>query len=105
MTKTPIRNSADEVRLVTLGGLGEIGLNMMVVECRGRLLIIDAGVMFPEEDMLGVDMVIPDITYLLEKPIKSYALQLSVRAIVAKYIRFAKKLLRNPVIAESIEHF
>lgn len=46
-----------------------------------------------------------DITYLLEKPVKSYALQLAVRAIVAKYIRFAKKLLQDPVLAESIEHF
>lgn len=44
-----------------------------------------------------------DITYLLEKPVKSYALQLAVRAIVAKYIRFAKKLLQDPAFAESIE--
>lgn len=46
-----------------------------------------------------------DITYLLEKPVKSYALQLAVRAIVAKYIRFAKRLLQDPILAESIEHF
>ncbi len=46
-----------------------------------------------------------DITYLLEKPIKSYALQLAVRAIVAKYIKFAKKLLQYPSIAKSIEQF
>ena len=44
-----------------------------------------------------------DITYLLEKPIKAYALQLAVRAIVSKYIKFAKKLLQNPALAESIE--
>ena len=46
-----------------------------------------------------------DITYLLEKPVKSYALQLAVRAIVAKYIKFAKKLLKDPEIAKSIEMF
>lgn len=45
-----------------------------------------------------------DITYLLEKPIKSYALQLAVRAIVAKYIKFAKKLLQDPTFIENIEN-
>lgn len=54
------------IRLVPLGGLGEIGKNMMVVEIGGDLAIVDAGVMFPEEDMPGVDLVIPDITYLLD---------------------------------------
>lgn len=46
-----------------------------------------------------------DITYLLEKPIRSYALQLAVRAIVSKYIRFAKKLLQDPVLAENVARF
>lgn len=46
-----------------------------------------------------------DITHLLEKPIKAYALQLAVRAIVTKYIKFAKKLLQDPALAESIERF
>lgn len=46
-----------------------------------------------------------DITYLLEKPVRAYALQLAVRAIVAKYIRFAKKLLEDPVFAESVGKF
>ncbi|NLJ80726.1 MAG: ribonuclease J [Firmicutes bacterium] len=56
----------NKIRLVSLGGLGEIGKNMMAVEIDGDLAIVDAGVMFPEEDMPGVDLVIPDITYLLE---------------------------------------
>ncbi len=55
-----------KVRLVPLGGLGEIGKNMMVVEVGDDLAVVDAGVMFPEDDMLGVDLVIPDITYLME---------------------------------------
>ena len=46
-----------------------------------------------------------DITYLLEKPIKPYALQLAVRAIVAKYIKFAQKILRDPSFAESVARF
>lgn len=56
----------DKIRIVPLGGLGEIGKNMTVVEIGGDLAIIDAGVMFPEDDMPGVDLVIPDITYLVE---------------------------------------
>ncbi|RMF47585.1 MAG: ribonuclease J [Deltaproteobacteria bacterium] len=57
----------DAVRLLPLGGLGEIGLNMMALECAGSLLIIDCGLMFPEPHMLGVDLVLPDITVLRER--------------------------------------
>lgn len=56
----------NKIRILPLGGLGEIGKNMTVVEIGDELAIVDAGVMFPEEDMPGVDLVIPDITYLLE---------------------------------------
>jgi ribonuclease J len=52
------------VKVTPLGGLGEIGLNMMVIECGEDMVIIDAGLMFPEDAMLGVDIVIPDFTYL-----------------------------------------
>ncbi|MGE4578560.1 MAG: ribonuclease J [Desulfuromonadales bacterium] len=57
----------DAVRLLPLGGLGEIGLNMMAVECRGDLLLIDCGLMFPEAYMMGIDLVIPDVSPLLER--------------------------------------
>lgn len=50
-----------------MGGAGEIGKNMLLVEYEGAILVIDAGLMFPENDMLGVDIVIPDISYLLER--------------------------------------
>jgi ribonuclease J len=53
------------VRIIPLGGLGEIGLNMMVVEAADDLLVIDAGLMFPDEEMFGIDHVIPDMRYLL----------------------------------------
>ncbi len=56
-----------QLRVVPLGGLGEIGKNMLAVEYGPDILIIDAGVMFPENDMWGVDLVIPDFGYLLDK--------------------------------------
>jgi ribonuclease J len=52
------------VRIVPLGGLGEIGLNLMVVECAQHAIIIDAGVMFPEERGLGIGRLLPDVSYL-----------------------------------------
>lgn len=55
-----------KLSLIPLGGLGEIGKNMMVVKFGENILVIDCGLMFPEEEMLGIDIVIPDITYLLE---------------------------------------
>ncbi|MBF7082396.1 ribonuclease J [Desulfallas sp. Bu1-1] len=55
-----------KIFLIPLGGLGEIGKNMMVVRYGENILVIDCGLMFPEEDLLGIDMVIPDVSYLLE---------------------------------------
>ena len=53
-------------RVVFLGGLGEIGRNCLFLEVEGRILIVDCGLMFPEVDMPGVDLVLPDFTYLRE---------------------------------------
>src|SRR6478672_6823423 len=57
---------ADPVRIIFLGGLGEIGRNCAAIEQDGRLLLIDVGLMFPDVDMPGVDLVLPDFTYLRE---------------------------------------
>jgi ribonuclease J len=58
---------AEKLRVVPLGGLGEVGKNMMSVEYGRNILIIDAGIMFPESDMLGIDYIIPDWGYLRDK--------------------------------------
>jgi len=58
----------DVLKLLPLGGLGEIGLNMMLLECGGDQLLIDCGLMFPEAYMPGVDLVLPDIGCLAERP-------------------------------------
>lgn len=57
---------SDALDIIPLGGLGEIGLNMLLFRCRGQILGVDCGLMFPEEEHLGVDVIIPDFSYLLE---------------------------------------
>ena len=63
--KTPEKKEVGRLRIVSLGGVDEIGKNMYVFEYGDDIIIVDCGSVFPKEDMLGVDLVIPDITYLL----------------------------------------
>jgi len=55
------------IEVVALGGLGEFGMNMMAIRYQGNIIVIDAGLMFPRDELLGVDLVIPDLKYLLER--------------------------------------
>ena len=59
--------SKKKLRIIPLGGLGEVGKNMMIYEYGGDILIVDTGIMFPENDMLGIDYIIPDFQYLQSK--------------------------------------
>ena len=58
--------SQEEIRVIPLGGVNEIGKNMMLYEFDEKILVVDCGVMFPDEDTPGVDLIIPDFTYLRE---------------------------------------
>lgn len=61
-----MKNINNNIKVISLGGQGELGKNLYVVEVNQKIFILDAGLMFPEDEMLGIDAVIPDVTYLVE---------------------------------------
>jgi ribonuclease J len=66
-----------QLRVIPLGGLGEIGMNLMVYECGDEAILVDCGMMFPDAATLGVDVIVPDMTYLFENASKVKALFLT----------------------------
>ncbi|NDD26506.1 MAG: MBL fold metallo-hydrolase, partial [Actinobacteria bacterium] len=63
----PPKLKAGALRVIPLGGLGEIGRNMTVFEINGKILIVDCGVLFPEDHQPGVDLILPDLNYLNDR--------------------------------------
>lgn len=69
MQTTPVEGqNGPALEVVALGGLGEFGMNMLALTCENTCLVVDAGVMFPDPEMLGVDLIIPDLSYLQSRP-------------------------------------
>ena len=68
---------SDKLQIIPLGGLGEFGMNCLALRFGDDILVIDAGLMFPEEELLGVDIVVPDISYLIENRTKVRAILLT----------------------------
>ena len=62
----PKEGNATQIHIYPLGGLGEVGKNMTVYECCGDMIIVDCGLVFPDSDMFGVDLVIPDFSFVLQ---------------------------------------
>ena len=76
MTARVTNRPAGKLRIISLGGVDEIGKNMTVFEYEDDIIVVDCGSIFPKEDMLGIDLVIPDVSYLVgkKKNVRGYLL-------------------------------
>ncbi len=74
--KKPENNSGSKLKVIPLGGLEQIGMNITVFEYEDSIIVVDCGISFPEEDMLGIDLCIPDVSYLVERidKVKGYVI-------------------------------
>ena len=97
------KNNKETVKIIPLGGLEQIGMNITAIEYEDSIIVIDCGLAFPEDDMLGIDLVIPDITYLKENAAK-------VRGLVVTHghedhigaIPYIEKELNMPIYATKL---
>ena len=62
-----MRREREKIKIIPLGGLNEIGKNLTVIEYKNDIVVIDCGLKFPDDDMLGIDVVIPDVNYFIKK--------------------------------------
>lgn len=70
-------NSQKFIEAIPLGGLGEFGMNMMVFRCGTQMIVVDSGLMFPDEELLGIDVIVPDVTFLIENASQIQAIVLT----------------------------
>lgn len=97
------KNNKETVKIIPLGGLEQIGMNITAIEYEDSIIVIDCGLAFPEDDMLGIDLVIPDVTYLKENADK-------VRGLVVTHghedhigaIPYIEKELNMPIYATKL---
>ena len=96
--------TAPLLRVIPLGGVGEIGKNMLVLEAGSNLLVIDAGLMFPTSDMHGIDIVIPDASYVLERPeqVRGIVLTHGHEDHIGALSYFVEQGLRAPIYATAL---
>ena len=98
-------NGTEKLKVILLGGLQEIGKNITVFEYGNEIIVVDCGVAFPEDELLGIDLVIPDFTYLVKNKEK-------IRAIILTHghedhigaIPYLLKEVQAPVYATTLTH-
>src|SRR5437763_13772099 len=105
---------ADVLRVIPLGGLGEVGKNMTVYELGGECIVVDAGMAFPRDEHLGVDVILPDFGYLRDRPLRAVVLthahedHVGALPILMRQVRVAEiwatRLTRGPVKSKLDEH-
>ena len=97
------KKEKSKLRVIPLGGIGEIGKNLSVIEYGEDIIIVDCGLAFPDDDMLGVDLVIPDVSYLEENEgVKTYTdIEISEKRVIVKR---HGGILSEFIFEEGVEH-